>query len=240
VKATLSDGSTVRYGYDAFGRMVRRVETPASGKVPPVTERSVFIWHEQEILAEYDESEGGSLAPYKEYFSAAGRLVAVKMYGFHGRREPGPEGFLHTKGGLMYYHSDRLGSPLVLTDRHGEPIARYAWDAYGRAMAGVFGPYNTVGYTGKQRDGATGLTYYGARWYDADSGRFMSRDPIRDGWNWYAYVGGDPVNWVDLWGLEKSDLIARIDVTIQTIGRLTIPGYDKYKKALLIVHLQVN
>jgi len=156
VKATLSDGSTVRYGYDAFGRMVRRVETPASGKVPPVTERSVFIWHEQEILAEYDESEGGSLAPYKEYFSAAGRLVAVKMYGFHGRREPGPEGFLHTKGGLMYYHSDRLGSPLVLTDRHGEPIARYAWDAYGRAMAGVFDPYNTVGYTGKQRDGATG------------------------------------------------------------------------------------
>jgi RHS repeat-associated protein len=127
--------------------------------------------------------------------------VAVKMYGFHGRREPGPEGFLHTKGGLMYYHSDRLGSPVAITDRHGEPVARYAWDAYGMAMAGVFDPYNTVGFIGKQRDGATGLTYFGARWYDADSGRFMSRDPIRDGWNWYAYVGGDPVNFVDEWGL---------------------------------------
>ena len=127
------------------------------------------------------------------------------MYGFHGRREPGPEGFLHTKGGLMYYHTDRLGSPVAISDRHGEPIARYAWDAYGRAMAGVFDPYNTVGFTGKQLDGATGLTYFGARWYDADSGRFMSRDPIRDGWNWYAYVGGDPVNYVDLWGLLASE-----------------------------------
>jgi len=182
-----------------------RVKTPADGEVPPTAERSVYIWNRREILAEYDESAGGSLELYKQYFRAAGRLVAVKMYGFHGRREPGPEGFLHTKGGLMYYHSGRFGSPVVITDRHGEPIARYAWDAYGRAMAGVFDPYNTVGFTGKQRDGATGLTYYGARWYDADSGRFMSRDPIKDGWNWYAYVGGDPVNYVDLWGLMATE-----------------------------------
>jgi RHS repeat-associated protein len=82
---------------------------------------------------------------------------------------------------------------------------RYAWDAYGRAMAGVFEPYNTVGFSGKMRDGATGLTYFGARWYDAESGKFLSRDPIRDGWNWHAYVGGDPVNYVDPWGLMKSE-----------------------------------
>ena len=221
VEAELSDGSTVSYGYDAFGRMVRRVETPTDGEIPPVAERSVYIWNQREILAEYDESRGGSLAPYKQYFRAADRLVAVKMYGFHGRREPGPEGFLHTKGGLMYYHTDRLGSPVAITDRHGEPVARYAWDAYGRAMAGVFDPYNTVGFTGKQLDGATGLTYFGARWYDADSGRFMSRDPIRDGWNWYAYVGGDPVNYVDQWGLSE---IYANDITGKPI--VAYPGRD--------------
>ena len=200
VKDELSDGSQVTYGYDAFDRLVRRVKTPADGEVPPASERSVYIWHGRQVLAEYDESAQGELELYKEYFRAAGRLVAVKMHGFHGRREPGPEGFLHTKGGLMYYHTDRLGSPVAITDRHGEPVARYAWDAYGRAMAGVFEPYNSVGFSGKMRDGTTGLTYFGARWYDADSGRFMSRDPIRDGWNWYAYVGGDPGNYVDPWG----------------------------------------
>jgi RHS repeat-associated protein len=205
VEAELADGSTVSYGYDAFGRLVRRVKTPADGEVPPVAEKSLYIWHEREILAEYDEGERGELELYKEYFRAAGRLVAVKMHGFHGRREPGPEGFLHSKGGLMYYHTDRLGAPVAITDRHGEPVVRYAWDAYGRAMAGVFEPYNTVGFSGKMRDGATGLTYFGARWYDAESGKFLSRDPIRDGWNWHAYVGGDPVNYVDPWGLMKSE-----------------------------------
>jgi len=53
----------------------------------------------------------------------------------------------------------------------------------------------------RRGDGATGLTYFGVRWYDGESGRFMSRDPIRDGWNWHAYVGGDPINMIDLWGL---------------------------------------
>ena len=35
-------------------------------------------------------------------------------------------------------------------------------------------------------------------------GRFTTVDPIRDGMNWYVYTGNDPVNYVDLWGLEFS------------------------------------
>ncbi len=203
VEARTADGVTVHYGYDAFGRLVSRVETTDERTNPGNTQRSAYLWHERTLLAEYDVSEGGEANPYKEYFHVAGRLIAVKMHGFHGRREPGPEGFLHTKGGVMYYHTDRLGSPVAITDRHGEPIARYAWDAHGRATAGIFEPYNSVGFTGHLFDQATGLTYFGARWYDAETGKFMSRDPIQDGWNWYAYVGGDPVNYVDLWGLER-------------------------------------
>ena len=33
----------------------------------------------------------------------------------------------------------------------------------------------------------------------------MTEDPIRDGENWFAYVGNNPVNWVDPWGLSASD-----------------------------------
>jgi len=32
--------------------------------------------------------------------------------------------------------------------------------------------------------------------------RWMTVDPARDGTNWYQYCGSDPVNWIDLWGLE--------------------------------------
>jgi RHS repeat-associated protein len=59
-----------------------------------------------------------------------------------------------------------------------------------------------LGYTGKPYDTATGLYNYGYRDYKPQAARFTTVDPIRDGRNWYAYVNNDPVNWVDLWGLE--------------------------------------
>ena len=39
-----------------------------------------------------------------------------------------------------------------------------------------------------------------ARWMDPVTGRFLSEDPARDGANWFAYCGGDPVNAVDRTG----------------------------------------
>jgi RHS repeat-associated protein len=57
-------------------------------------------------------------------------------------------------------------------------------------------------FSGKEMDEETGFYYYGYRDYRPQAARFTTVDPIRDGSNWYAYVNNDPVNWVDLWGLE--------------------------------------
>jgi hypothetical protein len=43
---------------------------------------------------------------------------------------------------------------------------------------------------------------YNARWYDPAQGRFTTEDPIRDGQNWYAYCGNNPMVRVDPTGLE--------------------------------------
>jgi RHS repeat-associated protein len=50
------------------------------------------------------------------------------------------------------------------------------------------------------------LYYLRARYYDAEIGRFISRDPIGqvDDVNLYGYVGNNSVMFVDLMGLEKS------------------------------------
>jgi hypothetical protein len=43
-----------------------------------------------------------------------------------------------------------------------------------------------------------------ARWYDADTARFVSEDPARDGLAWYAYVRSNPIRYVDPTGLDVS------------------------------------
>ncbi|MCR5318760.1 MAG: hypothetical protein K6E22_11090 [Treponema sp.] len=57
-------------------------------------------------------------------------------------------------------------------------------------------------YAGKKYNAALGMYDYGFRDYSPVLARFTTSDPIRDGMNWYAYCAGDPVNFVDLWGLE--------------------------------------
>jgi hypothetical protein len=77
--------------------------------------------------------------------------------------------------------------------------------------------------------------------YDASTGRFISRDPIQDGYNWYAYCGNDPVSSIDPEGLEdrvgqgpgqavnksKGPIIVVGDVTGVGVVSISLPpGYE--------------
>ena len=59
-------------------------------------------------------------------------------------------------------------------------------------------------YTGREWDPESGLYYYRARYYDPKIGRFISEDPIGfgGGINFYAYVGNNPVRFIDPFGLH--------------------------------------
>lgn len=100
-----------------------------------------------------------------------------------------------------YYHADGLGSVLALTNVTAAVTATQRFDAFGQKLAGT-GTVPQYGYTGREPD-ATGLIYYRARYYDPSVGRFTARDPVGylDGFNRYAYVGNNPVNFTDPLGL---------------------------------------
>jgi RHS repeat-associated protein len=55
------------------------------------------------------------------------------------------------------------------------------------------------GFTGRERDEATGLLYYRDRWYDPQQGRFLTEDPIGfgGGLNTYEYAGNNPLSFTD-------------------------------------------
>jgi len=104
---------------------------------------------------------------------------------------------------VISYLSDAIGSTIRLTDSAGNKLVDYTYDAYGNTTADT--PVNNpFQYTGRENDG-NGLYFYRARYYAPAYARFIQSDPIgfEGGINTYGYVGGDPLTFVDPFGLMK-------------------------------------
>ena len=107
-----------------------------------------------------------------------------------------------TTEGTDYFSTDLLGSITSITDSYGAQKSNYTYDAFGSLVQGDITGTTDFGYLGKQHDPTSLLYNYGYRDYKLQTARFTTVDPIRDGHNWFSYCNGDPVNFIDLWGLE--------------------------------------
>ncbi len=99
--------------------------------------------------------------------------------------------------------TDAQGSTLALVDDAGTLQTQYTYDPFGNTTLSGQANANSSKYTGREDDG-TGLYYYRARYYSSSLQRFISQDPIgfnSGDTNLYAYVGNDPINFVDPSGL---------------------------------------
>ena len=86
-------------------------------------------------------------------------------------------------------------------------MASYWYNDFGEVTERKASSYssfnNELQYTGAVYDDSTGLLYLNARFYDPQTGRFISRDTYRGApnhagtWHLYAYCANNPVNYVD-------------------------------------------
>jgi RHS repeat-associated protein len=92
-----------------------------------------------------------------------------------------------------WLHADERGSVVAVSNSAGSVIALNSYDEYGIPQSTNQGRFQ---YTGQTWLPEVGLYYYKARMYSPTLGRFMQTDLLgyAYGMNWYAYVGGDPVN----------------------------------------------
>lgn len=126
---------------------------------------------------------------------------------------------------VVYYHTDALGTPVVMTDSSGNVItgSRREFEPYGRQLSPTpvaDGP----GYTGHVSDAATGLSYMQQRYYDPELGTFLSTDAVSvdgtTGWNFcrYCYAANNPYKFKDPDG-RIIDILVDAAFTIYDTGR---------------------
>jgi len=121
-------------------------------------------------------------------------LDAVYIYGPAGRiaKRVGEE--------IMYYHTDHLGSTRMLTDAVG--VSMTAVEYYPFGTPELTGEKERYLFTGQEID-STRLYYYKARYYDLETGRFLTQDKwsgdIRrpQSLNKYVYCGNNPLRYAD-------------------------------------------
>ena len=101
--------------------------------------------------------------------------------------------------------SDYIGRPVQAYDEQGTLVWQADYDIYGNLLNlkgnRKFVPFRQLG---QYEDEETGLYYNRHRYYSADTGTFISQDPIglQGGMQLYAYVH-DTNSWVDIFGLSK-------------------------------------
>ncbi len=172
---------TTEYGYAPTGERIW-------SKTPNGATRH-FVYDGPNLLAEFDER----MQPMALYVHAPGIDRPLAMI----------------RGGETYfYHADRLGSILALSDSTGKLAAAYRYDAFGvllhESNRALVNPFR---FAAREYE-PSGLYYFRARYYDPALGRFLSPDPKapkRDqplDLNPYLYARNNPVRFRDPSGLD--------------------------------------
>ncbi|HMP86104.1 MAG TPA: RHS repeat-associated core domain-containing protein [Lacibacter sp.] len=205
VKDSSSPSSVITYGYDAIGR---RVVKNSNGTLLKYTYSGV---------AQIEERDGSNNLLNRTVFTNFLSPVLNE-----------------NSGNLFYYHPNELGSVEAITNSNGGVVETYRYDVYGKLSRydSVNNPLpaslagNRFGFTGQEYDSASGSYRFFYRNYSPETGVFNQRDLIEydDGMGMYQYVGNNPANGVDVWGLKCGEATQTNDLfsfTISVAGGLT-------------------
>ncbi len=169
---TFNDGSQrIDYRYDPFGRRIERQDSDAT------------VQYLYQFDTEIGAYENDSLREFRA---------------IHGQFAPFA---IELEGKVYSPIRNHRGDICVLLDNQRTPVSTYRYDAFGEFSShGIDSPWL---FSGQRYDDETHLYHFAKREYDPVQGRWLTPDPLGfvDGPNLYAYVGNNPLIYVDPFGL---------------------------------------
>ncbi|PIC82958.1 RHS repeat domain-containing protein [Sporosarcina sp. P1] len=142
------------------------------------------------------------------------------------------------QGETYYYLTNYRGDVLALVNKSGERVATYTYDAWGNILTqpGPMASENPYRYAGYRYDEVTKLYYLMARYYNPDTGVFLSLDPVRGDtmnpitMNGYSYANNNPVINVDPEGIFAWAIVGAISGGLIAWGIYTLEVKLKIRK----------
>jgi RHS repeat-associated protein len=182
--SVMTNSVLVSFGYDGFGRRVRKTNGAVVYK---------YVYDGDQILT----------------IDSAGTRIRTYSY-YPGIDQPHS---MITNAGLRYYYISEIGAGHVVgvIDTTGARVNRYRYAPFGLledSLETLKPGANAFRFTGREYDPESRLYFYRSRYYDPTLARFISEDPIgqNGGINQYAYVANDPVNHSDAQGTNTGSI----------------------------------
>ena len=200
------DGTTSQYVYDGVGR---RIESDEEGAI------TRYLYDGLTAIIE----RGASNVTYTRGLGYGGGIGSI----ISASRD----------NETTYYHYNGIGAVTELTNSRGQAVQSYVYDGYGNILEANGIVANQYGFSTKEYSSKSGLVYFGARYYDPRTGRFITKDPLTwgpddpRGFNprpdstialiqhigrlspqmshRYTYCLNNPIMFIDPWGLCTQD-----------------------------------
>lgn len=203
-----SNGDSDReiYQYSGSRRVRKQTRTLVNGDSKLWSVDEVRYLPGLELRRSWQESAGSSAtpSPTEELHVVIGQAGRAGIRVLHWKTGK-PDGIGNNQ--VRWSVDDNIGSLSLELDAEGQLISREEYYPFGgtavwAARSEVEADYKTVRYSGRERD-ATGLYYYGHRYYAPWLCRWVSADPAGevDGLNLFRMVSNNPVSLKDIGGM---------------------------------------
>jgi RHS repeat-associated protein len=218
------DGYVFTAVYDAENRITSLTYNDGA-----IDHETKYIYSGDRMLAKVEKYEDTVPVSENRFIRAGflpiqerdGNNAVTREYTWGLNKGGGIGGLLNlNQGGQDYsYLYDGKGNVMGLIDSAEAVQASYRYDVFGNLKEKTGTIDQPFQFSTKRYDEMTGLSNYGYRFYNPAIGRWMTRDPLGEagGINLYIFVGNNPVNFVDHWGLIMIglEIWARPPVTLR-------------------------
>lgn len=156
----------------------------------------------------------------------SGKIVELRVLGLSRGAEIGGAVAHEIDGKVLAPIHDLAGSVSSLISPDQGIYAAYSYSAYGEVTASPDSFWNPWQFSSKRLDPETGFNNFGRRYYNPETGRWITPDPLgfEGGPNLYAYLLNNPLTHFDLYGLIGTNISnSRGFQALELLAK--VPGY---------------